>query len=249
MENIYPQIRLRAQKIAAGFPPPDFYGDFAWANDLSWQCFETDFVIAELREYVSENLEDDFGHGVEHAVKVALDAGALMAIEGKQSGYTDDLLRRRITVVQCAGLLHDIRRKEKDHAVKGAEAAGEILKAYPQLTDAVADITGAISNHEAFKSQIELKTPEGALVSDCLYDADKFRWGPDNFTDTVWIMLSFSNRPLLKFIERYPRGIASLVKIKTTFRTPTGKIYGPRFIDLGLAIGDAVLEVIKTEFL
>ena len=249
MENIYSQIRTRAKQVATRFPTPDFYRDFSWANEMSRHFFETDSVIGQVHEYVSGHLEDDFGHGLEHATRVTLDAGALLAIEGRLAEYSDDFLKQRIRIVQSAGLLHDIRRKEKEHAVKGSEFARSFLKAYPELSDAVEDISCAISNHEAFKSQIELTTPEGALVSNCLYDADKFRWGPDNFTDTVWIMLSFSNRPLDKFIERYPRGVEAMARIKSTFRTPTGKHYGSQFIDIGLAIGDAVLEVIKTEFI
>ena len=91
-------------------------------------------------------------------------------------------------------------------------------------------------------------TPEGAMASDCLYDADKFRWGPDNFTDTLWDMISFYNPPLTKFMARYPRGMEGLEKIKATFRTPTGKKYGPQFIDLGQAIGQKLYEVIQAEF-
>ncbi len=249
MKNLYSQIRNRARQVAADFPPPDFYRDFPLANKLSKDFFETDSVIVDLRKYVTEHLEDDFGHGLEHAVKVTLDAGALLAIEGERAGYSEDFLKQRIRVVQCAGLLHDMRRKEKEHALKGAEFAARVLKTYPLGSDAIEDIRRAIGNHEAFKSQIELKTKEGTLISDCLYDADKFRWGPDNFTDTVWIMLSFSNRPLSKFIDRYSRGVEALARIKSTFRTPTGKQYGPQFIDIGLAIGDAVLKVIKDEFL
>ena len=40
----------------------------------------------------------------------------------------------------------------------------------------------------------------------------------------------------------------SLVKIKSTFRTATGKKYGPQFIDLGLAIGQELYETIQSEF-
>jgi hypothetical protein len=61
-------------------------------------------------------------------------------------------------------------------------------------------------------------------------------------------MISFYNPPLSKFMARYPQGMEGLEKIKTTFRTDTGKIYGPRFIDLGLAIGQKLYEVIQSEF-
>jgi hypothetical protein len=49
-------------------------------------------------------------------------------------------------------------------------------------------------------------------------------------------------------MARYPQGMEGLEKIKTTFRTRTGKRYGPRFIDLGLAIGEKLYGVIQGEF-
>jgi len=156
---------------------------------------------------------------------------------------------RRVLVAQCAGLLHDIKRKEENHAVAGAVYAREILKNYPLMPYEREDICQAIRNHEAFKDTVKINTTEGALVSDSLYDADKFRWGPDNFTDTIWQMVSYSNTPLLKFIEFYPKGMQMLENIKSSFRSDTGKKYGPRFIDLGLAIGEELYDVIITEFI
>jgi len=40
----------------------------------------------------------------------------------------------------------------------------------------------------------------------------------------------------------------SLEKIKNTFRTDAGKQYGPQFIDLGIAIGEELYQVILSEF-
>jgi hypothetical protein len=61
-------------------------------------------------------------------------------------------------------------------------------------------------------------------------------------------MVSYVNPPLAKFMDGYPRGMEKLETIKKTFRTATGKKYGPQFIDLGLAIGEELYHVIKTEF-
>jgi len=69
-----------------------------------------------------------------------------------------------------------------------------------------------------------------------------------NFLMAIWDMISFYNPPLSKFMARYPQGMEGLEKIKTTFRTDTGKKYGPGFIDLGLAIGQKLYEVIQSEF-
>jgi hypothetical protein len=41
----------------------------------------------------------------------------------------------------------------------------------------------------------------------------------------------------------------SLSRIRETFRTATGRLYGPQFIDIGIAVGEELYEVIKTEFL
>lgn len=248
MDPVYTLIRDRARQIASRFSPPDFYKDFSRENKLSLHLVETDPVVVELRIFVSGQTENDFGHGLDHAVKVAIDAGALMIIEGTHAGYSDKFKERRVHLVQCAGLLHDIKRKEDNHAIKGAAFARKVLKAYPFLPDETEDICQAIRNHEAFKSTAEIYTPEGALVSDCLYDADKFRWGPDNFTNTVWDMVSFYKTPLSKFIKLYPKGMEGLAKIKDTFRTKTGKKHGPLIIDIGLSIGEELYKIIRTEF-
>lgn len=247
MEIIYARFRKRARQIVSRYPSPDFYQDHSFANELSRQYFETNSFTKELREFVAEQLEENFGHGLEHAIKVAIDAGALMIIENKLAEQTDNRINRRVAVVQCAGLLHDIKRRQENHAIKGSDYARKVLKPYPLDPDEVDDICRAIRNHEAFKLTVKSDTVEGVLVSDCLYDADKFRWGPDNFTDTVWAMVSYFNIPVVEFMDLYPEGMEKLAKIKHTFRTRTGKKYGPQFIDLGVAIGKELFNVINTE--
>ncbi len=248
MNPIYERIRNQAIKIAARYPKADFYQDYPRQVEFSSRFFYSDPVVCELRDFVTQKIDNDFGHGMDHADKVALDAGVLMGIEGVRNGYSDQFLTHRVRMALCAGLLHDIKRKHKKHAGKGAIYAGKVLAAYPFSVDDVDDICRAIENHEAFGKALESKTREGALLSDCLYDSDKFRWGADNFTQTVWEMVSYANIPVKKFVELYPRGISFLDKIKDTFRTPTGKIYGPRFIDIGLLIGEELYRYIKSEF-
>jgi hypothetical protein len=248
MEIIYARFRKRARQIVSRYPSPDFYQDHSFANELSRHYFETNSFTSELRKFVAEHLEENFGHGLEHAIKVAIDAGALMIIENKIAEQTNNRINRRVTVVQCAGLLHDIKRRQKNHAIKGSDHARKVLKPYPLDPGEVDDICRAIRNHEAFKPTVKADTIEGTLVSDCLYDADKFRWGPDNFTDTVWAMVSYFNIPVVEFMDLYPEGMEKLAKIKHTFRTRTGKKYGPQFIDFGVAIGKELFNVINTEF-
>jgi hypothetical protein len=245
---LYTQLRERACRIAARFPAGDFYRDEAGALDVSRRIFETDRLVVRLQQQVLACLEDDFGHGMLHATKVALDAGALTHIEGRAAGYTGSYLTRRVCIAHGAGLLHDIQRKQTNHAEQGASFAARLLAEYPLGADEIEDICIAIRNHEAFKTTVGVNTREGALVSDCLYDADKFRWGPDNFTDTLWAMVAFRRPTLREFVGHYPAGMESLSRIRTTFRTPTGRTYGPRFIDAGIAIGEELYRVICSEF-
>ena len=248
MQPIYARLRERARQIVADFPPSDFYRDHHQATTFSRQHIKNDPILIKLRQFVSDNLVDNLGHGLEHAIKVTEDAGAILYIEGQAAGYSQMKLERRMSIVQCAGLLHDIKRKQKEHAKLGAEHAGRVLKNYPLKPEEIEDVCRAIQNHEAFQDSIHIESAEGILVSDCLYDADKFRWGPDNFTHTLWDMISVYNPPLDKFMLRYPKGMAGLEKIKTTFRSQTGKKFGPQFIDLGLAIGRQLHAVILSEF-
>jgi hypothetical protein len=248
MEPIYTQLQKRARQIVSSFPSPDFYTHHQVAFDYATRFLNNDPVLKKLHGFVAEHLENDFGHGVIHATKVSQDAGALIHIEAHAAGYGQAVLDNRLRVVQVAGLLHDIKRKTKNHSETGADHARSILGNYPLAVSEVEDVCLAIRNHEAFKQKVPIDTPESGLVSDCLYDADKFRWGPDNFTDTIWDMISFYNPPLPEFMGRYPKGMESLVKIKSTFRTQTGIKYGPQFIELGLAIGKELYETIQREF-
>jgi hypothetical protein len=188
MQPIYHQIRQQARLIVSRYPTPDFYRDHAQDHEASLRLFDRDPIIKKLLRFVTDNLEDDFGHGLLHAVKVSHDAGALVQIEAGDGSYDIDTLSRWVCMVQSAGLLHDIKRKKKDHSTHAAAYAKKVLKKYPFTPQQVEDICCAIQNHEAFKDNIDLGTPLGELLSNCLYDADKFRWGPDNFKDTIWDM-------------------------------------------------------------
>ena len=248
MASVYLRLRERAREIASRYPPPDFYQDFKETIARSQHLFANHPLVAEIQELVATHIDDDFGHGMHHATKVAVDAGALIGIEGPNQGYDERLTRRRVIVAQCAGLLHDIDRRASDHAVRGAAFAQHILPSFTLTADEINDICLAIRDHEAFQAKVAIASPMGRLLSDCLYDADKFRWGPDNFKNTVWSMVSVLNPPLDQFIRRYPQGMQTLARIRDTFRTTTGMRYGPQFIDLGLAIGEELYQVLLSEF-
>ena len=248
MASFYIRLRDRARHIVSQYPPPDFYTELSRAFSLSRNIFDTHPVVSDLRFYVTGRLEEDFGHGLQHATKVALDAGTLMIAESGRIGLSTNVSMRCVVTVQCASLLHDLKRKEPNHAVKGAAHAVFLLKSYPFSTEEREDIRLAIHDHEAFQKRMPINSRRGDLVSGCLYDADKFRWGPDNFSDTLWCMVFYHNPTLAEFLASYPIGLASLRRIKNTFRTVTGRKYGPQFIDIGIAIGEDLLKVIETEF-
>ena len=103
--SLYMRLRERARQIVSRLPPPDFYHDENAAVSLSESLFERSPLVVDLRQSVAVLLEDDFGHGWLHARKVAVDAGALMHVEGQAAGYSGEFLRRRTCLAHCAGLL------------------------------------------------------------------------------------------------------------------------------------------------
>ena len=131
METIYNRIRKRARQIVSKFPTPDFYKKEADAIALSHRLMEKSSHIIDLKTIVTNHLEDDFGHGLQHAIKVSQDAGSLVLVEGQRMSIPGQTLTRQVLLVQCAGLLHDIRRKKKDHAIKGAEFTEKLLQDFP----------------------------------------------------------------------------------------------------------------------
>ncbi|MFO7839625.1 MAG: HD domain-containing protein [Desulfosalsimonadaceae bacterium] len=246
-EAVIEQLRQQARKIAARQPQAAFYRDCSREVKISEKYFRTDPVAGCLYSFVAGAVDNEYGHGLAHARLVALDAAAIVAVECRREGFSDATASRRMQLAHCAGLLHDIERRKKYHARQGAAYARRVLSVYPFAEDEVADICTAIANHEAFGEFEEMPTISCKMLSDCLYDSDKFRFGPDNFTHTVWDMVELSGISLERFASLYPRGIEFLEKIRYTFRSPTGKKYGPQFIDIGLAIGEQLYHYMKNE--
>jgi hypothetical protein len=245
---VFAILKHKAREIAARLPEPDFYREHADDLAFAHRCLDQDPLLRDLRAFVVDQLDDDFGHGIGHALKVAADAGALCRIEGLRAGHTDAHTRRTSLICQAAGLMHDIHRKRPNHAVEGARYARKALVPFAFDAREIDAICYAIRNHEAFQRIKAPPTAIAGLMSDSLYDADKFRWGPDNFRDTLWDMVTFFNPSLAEFVARYPDGMQRLEQIKTTFRSHTGKKYGPQMIDYGIRIGKELMTVILTNF-
>jgi hypothetical protein len=247
MKPIYIKLREQAKRIAAKFKHPEFYTQFAAECALSKRIFFADKTIIRCRKFLESILVNDFGHGMVHAKKVALDAGALIGVEASALFDSRKALEHGVMTAQLAALLHDTKRGEKNHAQKGAEAAHLILKDYSLTTTEMEDIVLAIANHEAFTEPVPSTHPFGQTLSDILHDADKFRWGMDNLTETVWLIYSYSGRPLEDLVAHFPEGMKGVAKIRETFRSETGKQYGPEFIDIGLGIGKEIYQYLKQD--
>ncbi len=240
----YREFKELTDRIAAEVGLPLFYSEEKDAVERSRRIFSSHPAAEELLAYLGNN-EEYPGHGLYHVKKVALDAGALILIDGADAVGVDRV-DRLVFLSHLAGLLHDIRRSEPNHARRSAEEAGRILKTFDIETLERDFIIQAIANHEAFQPVQPLDDPSAQMLSNALYDADKFRWGPDNFTETLWAIIMSRRLKLEDLAENFPGGLAATERIRGTFRTRTGKKYGPDFIDRALEIGNRLFAFLSS---
>ncbi len=244
-EELLAKGRNLAEEIASSLGPPRFYVEKEQEVAISRSVFDQDPLIRKGFR-IMEASAGSYGHGLAHAQKVAVDAGAIIINEAPAT-HERNYPKRLLLLSHLAGLFHDIKRSSPNHAQAGAEEADIILKDF-DITDyerqAVRD---AIRNHEAFQLQERIDDPFVKLLSDALYDADKFRWGPDNFTEMLWDIVIPLDIPLKKLLTHFMPGMKGIEKIGKTFRTSTGKKYGPDFIDRGLKTGYRLYEALNTD--
>lgn len=240
----YQRAREQCDKIALEVGQPRFYLEKAEEVALSREILAADPMMDKCLAMV-EMQGDCLGHGLQHVLKVAVDAGAIILIESKDDPGKVKSVLRLVFLAHLAGLLHDIRRKEKNHAMQGAETAENILLDFPVTGRERLLVVQAIRNHEAFQPVATFCDDDAQLLSNALYDADKFRWGPDNFTETIWAMLVPRRIPMNVLMAHFLPGLEGVRRIRETFRTETGKRYGPDFIDLGLEIGRRLYAELK----
>lgn len=238
------ELRRQARRMASLQPIPAFYLDCAVELQFSWDMFFDHPLVLRLQEDCLPFLYDDFGHGVEHSKKVAQEACAIVLVEGTALSPED--CRHLGLLAQFAGLLHDTCRLEPHHADKGAEVAGMILKDYPLAERDRELVALAIAAHEAFKpGQALPEDPRARLLAGALYDADKFRWGPDNFVTTLWEICDYEEWSIQEISDRFPEGLERVQAVADTFRTRTGRTYGPQMIEQGLSLGRELLERLR----
>jgi len=237
----YLRLRDTARRVAATLPIPAFYKRYENFIRQTDEALSTHDLVRRCRSYLDES-QMECAHGLFHCEAVARDAGALVLVELKNSVITWQETESLFTAAIIAGLLHDIKRKEQDHAIRGSIEAEKILSGLGMSLKERQYIADAIRNHEAFQETFDRDDDAGRLVSDALYDADKFRWGPENFTTTLWLMVETYHTPIVSLHRTFREKMKGIEKIKETFRTPTGRLFGPEFIDMGLSIGNAIYE-------
>ncbi|SMP58988.1 hypothetical protein [Desulfonatronum lacustre] len=236
-------VKQEAKSLAGVQPPPRFYDRFAPELAFSKELFFDHPLVVRCCEDVLPFLADDYGHGIEHAKKVAVESGAIALAEARAWGM--DQARHLCLLAQLSGLQHDICRLEPEHALRGAELSFQILADFP-LTDRDKEmIAFAIRNHEAFRPMETSFDHLEELLASCLYDADKFRWGPDNFGTTLWEICDYEEWCLREILAKFPEGVERIRSIANTFRTEVGKTFGPEFIDLGLNLGNRLYTLLQ----
>ncbi|MGV8074011.1 MAG: hypothetical protein AB2L11_05600 [Syntrophobacteraceae bacterium] len=248
MQELISRLQREAERIASKYQIAEFYIRFKAYMALSRKLYFSDPVVADLRERVQPLLQEELGHGIFHCSRVGLDCATLIQVEMESDPSNPPHLERLMVLALIAGLLHDIRRGEKNHAEAGAAEAARILKDFPLTEEEVQCICLAIENHEAFGSQTPSGPPWVQLISDSLYDADKFRWGPDTFTHTLWHMADHNSLTPQELIVRFPWGIEGILRIRDTFRTATGRQYGPNIIDTGIEIGKEIYHYLVKHY-
>ncbi len=244
------RLQREAERIASKHPLPEFYTRFRAETAAARKLFFNDPQISRLRKILEPRYVEELGHGTFHCTRVSIDTATLLLIETVPQRPEASAVERLMTVGIFAGLLHDICRGSKDHAACGAREAAKFLTEFDLNDDEVFSIVNAIRNHEAFVSAApRLDSRQWVqLTSDCLYDADKFRWGADTFTHTLWYMADYQDLGPRELIDRFPWGMSGTYSIIETFRTATGRQYGPEIIENGAEIGKEIYQYLLQHF-
>jgi len=243
---MYQKLREKALRAAREAGRPSFYREHKKELEASLASYKTNSLVQKSRTYLNESKLHP-AHGIFHCEKVALEAGAILQIEGRAMGLDSATISELMLCAQIAGLLHDIKRAEKEHTIAGSKEAAAIIGGFALQERCKSYIVSAIRNHEAFKEVLASEDESAKLVSDSLYDADKFRWGPDNFTVTLWLLVESAGLSIERLYNSFLEKMEGIKKIKETFRTRTGQLYGPEFIDKGIIIGNEIYREMRLE--
>ena len=249
MNNEIHRLQDEARRIASRNRQPEFYQRFQADAAAARKLYFDHPLVLLLRELVEPLLNDDLGHGLSHSRRVSLDCATLIGIEANGSAAAPAERERWMVLGHLAGLMHDICREQPRHAIVGAREAAKILDDFPVSREEIRWICRAIENHEAFVPPLPCPHPFMRLLSDCLYDADKFRWGPDTFTETLWHMMDHQCLTPTAMLARFPwGGVRGVERVRDTFRSDTGRQDGPDFIEIGIDIGREIYRYLLKHY-
>ncbi|HOT20366.1 MAG TPA: hypothetical protein PLH80_01855 [Spirochaetota bacterium] len=233
--------RQFVKSCAATLPLPRFYRDnYRYISIAQWIATASSFV-----RYCSRcmyNKGTALGHSFYHAEKVAIESAAIVL---KERGASEHSIHLAVLALM-AGYFHDYFREMSDHPSKAAEYVQNHFYHFIPEDDVLA-ISFAIQNHEAFKEHQQVDNDDLMLLSNALYDADKFRWGPDNFLYTIWDMVATLHISHNDIVMHFSEGVAHIDTIRHTFRSKTGIQYGPEFIDHGLVIAKQLKNYLEAK--
>lgn len=248
MNEIACKLQQEAQRIASKHALPGFYTRFKAPLALAKRLFYNHPGAVRLRGIVEPVYNEALGHGLFHSTRVSIDCAALIHIETEGNHLDPPEIERLMVLGTYCGLLHDISREEQNHAQSGAEKAKSLLRGFSLSGEEISCVSEAIRNHEAFAPPTPSGRQWAQLVSDCLYDADKFRWGADTFTHMLWHIMDYQGIGPRELIEKFPWGMSGAASIIETFRTPTGRQFGPEIVENGMEIGKEIYRYLLEHF-
>ncbi len=233
-DKVLALLRNESKTLAAQ-NPSDFYNDCSSQYRSCKEFFFTNALIARCRRDILPFFKAS-DHDLEHAKKVALNAGTLVLVEGR--GWDIQAVKRSSLLAIMAGLLHDICRDEPGHADKGTERALRFLQGYPLSGEEKNMIAFAVRNHERFHPEIKRENHTYQIVGNALHDADKFTWGPDTFVAVLRENRTPTPTSPQEMLAHFHEGIERIHPFTAIFRTSTGRYYGPQFIRQGFILGN-----------
>ena len=236
-------MKRRAKDLSAARPHQPYFHDLA--NELAHakDIFFDNSMVLHMQGDALVFLDEACGLGVEHAKKVAVDTAALILAE--PSGLNQDERRRMAILAELAGLLHDATRHEEDHAAQGADLAMRLLRGYAISSEERLWVAQAIAEHENPNGSAPIGPEPALLLAAALYDADKFRYGPDIFATTLWELCECDEARLEDIALIFPEGPRKARGYIDTFRTVEGRRHGPQLLAEGLSLAEELTRMLE----
>lgn len=236
-------IKRRAREISAARPQSAFCQECAEELHHASNLFFDHPLMHRLQGDALGFLNDACGFGVAHGKRVAMDAAAIVLAE--PSGLSPDERRRAALLAAMAGLLHDAMRHEEEHPERGADLCMRLLRGYALSPEERVWIAQAVALHEADLPLVENGPEAARLISGAVHDADRFRFGPDVFAATMWEYCDCDEWPLEEIAQAFARGAQRAAGCQGSFRTETGRRYGPAMLAEGQELARRFADMIR----